>query len=369
MKHKLPFLFLTLTALALMMLFAALLPAQHVVAQSATPVPTTSGPSNAANAFFVVCETTAIVNVTGEALAGWDIYYQVFTGATGSGTALTDVRQVSVDGTFAVSDTVTFNSGATVAAGQTASARVWMGREGNPDSVDFEFVVTDIQDGCQNPQHAPANGTNTGTGSSTTGTGTTTSSNPNANVRLEAPGGGTLNPNLQPEGDVVIGPRQTDRYRSDTPGLIFAACNNFPLADPGLVYDNDTVTIYWSWFTRTPEQMEEHLAHAIYSVNMNGAQLNNVQLSPVERRGNLYYVFYTFPVGNLRPGHYEVQYTLEWDAPVNDGFDDFGPGTDNVRDEGNCNFDVLRNPDNESVAYTGMFNPMPYPVHNIFPDD
>ncbi len=73
-------------------------------------------------------------------------------------------------------------------------------------------------------------------------------------------------------------------------------------------------------------------------------------------------------VGNLRPGHYEVDYQLTWNAPVNDGFDDFGPGTDNPIEANTCNFNVLRNPDNGPVSYTGMFNPTTYPVHNITPD-
>ena len=63
----------------------------------------------------------------------------------------------------------------------------------------------------------------------------------------------------------MIGARLSDHFRSDTPGLIFAQCDAFPLAEPGIIYDNDTVTIFWSWFTKTQAQMDEHLANAIYT--------------------------------------------------------------------------------------------------------
>jgi hypothetical protein len=225
--------------------------------------------------------------------------------------------------------------------------------------VDFEFIVSDVNDGC---------GSGIPTGAITTsndgGAGTTAS----AGTNLAAPGGATLNPNLGPEGEVVIGARPSDTFRSATPGLIFAECDSYPLALPGIVYDNDNVVVYWSWFTKTREQMDQQLANANYAVKMNGAYFNPVQLSEPERRGGNWWVFYTAPVGNLRPGHYEVDYQLTWNAPVNDGYQDFGPGTDNPIQASTCNFDVLRNPDNGPVSYTGMFNPTTYPVHNITPD-
>ena len=41
-----------------------------------------------------------------------------------------------------------------------------------------------------------------------------------------------------------MGARLSDNFRSETPGLIFAECDAFPLALPGIVYDNDNVTVY-----------------------------------------------------------------------------------------------------------------------------
>lgn len=337
-------------------------------AANATLSATSTGPSNNVQGFLVICDTRAVLNFTGTLVTGFDVYYQVFSGAVG-GTALTSLQQVQGDGTLLVSSTSNYTAGSTVAAGASGSARVIVARDADVSRVDFEFTLTDVQDGCANPQNpavtaidagaAPSTGTTTGTASPSSAVGT----------NLFAPNGRTLNSTLSLEPTVVVGARTSDTYRSDTPGLIYAACDEFPLALPGIVYDSDNVTVYWSWFTRTLEQMNQHLTTSQYSVRVNGAPFNNVLRSEPELRGGNYYVFYSGDAGNLRPGHYEVEYRVTWTAPFNDGYEDFGPGTANPQDAGNCNFDVLRNPDNASVAYENLFFPTNFPVHNIFPNE
>ncbi len=369
MKRK-PSLIITLAlpaaaAILMTLMFSA---SPRVLAQTtpATPVATTAGPQNDVNAFFVACDTSGVMNMRGTMLAGWDVYYQLFTGTTGSGTALSDLRQVSVDGAFAFSEVINYSNGQTVPAGSSASAKVIVARETNPASVDFEFVVSDVNDGCQSPQNPLGASTGAGAGSAGAATGDTTA---RGNlVALPAPNGGTLNPNLAPESLVVLGPRLSDAFRSETPGLIYAACGNFPLALPGIVYDNDHITVFWSWYTRTDEQMQQHLDNVQYSVRMNSATFNQVVRSDIQRINNQSYVFYSVDVGNLRPGHYEIEYRATWANPVNDGYADFGPGTDNPQDAGNCNFDIVRNPHSEFVSYTNMFLPTTWPVHTLFPD-
>ena len=347
--------------IAVLLLIGVLLAMTAAVsAQDATPVPTSTGPSNAVQARFYACSDSVIMTLNGHLLTGYSVYWQAFPGSGATGTPLTSVRQVDASGDFTYAERVANNAGAVTADGATASAKVSVARTGNPTAVDFEFIVSDVNDGCSG---SIPTGTITTSGDG--GSGTASGS---AGTNLAAPGGVTLNPNLSAEPAVVVGARLSDNFRSETPGLIFAECDAFPLALPGIVYDNDNVTVYWSWFTKTREQMDQHLANGNYAVKMNGAYFNPVQRSEPEQRGGNWWVFYTAPVGNLRPGHYEVDYQLTWNAPVNDGFDDFGPGTDNPIEANTCNFNVLRNPDNGPVSYTGMFNPTTYPVHNITPD-
>lgn len=326
-----------------------------------TPAATFAGPSNESQGFLIICADQAVLNFTGVSLVGYDIFYQVFSGSTGSGTALTNLRQVPVAGEYSVSDRVMFNTGLTVATGGTGSAKVDIARETDPSRIDFSYVLTDVQDGCAEPSNPVATAVEPGTSSSSGSPGTTTS--------ILAPNGGLLNPNLQPEASVVVGARPSDRFRSETPGLIFAECDAYPLALPGLIYDTDTVTIFWSWYTKTRAQMDEHLANAQYTVLLNTAALPMTTRSePTLRNGN-YWVFYTATVGNLIPGHYEVGYLVTWANPVNDGFADFGPGTANPRQNGICNFRVLPNGEGISVTHSGMYFPTNYAVHNIIPTD
>ena len=64
----------------------------RTLAQTDTP----TGPSNDVQGYFVVCADSAVVNFTGSMLAGFDIYFQLFAGTTGSGTALTGVTSIAL---------------------------------------------------------------------------------------------------------------------------------------------------------------------------------------------------------------------------------------------------------------------------------
>ncbi len=289
--------------------------------------------------FFVACDTQAVLNFSGSMDAGFDIYYQVYSGAGGTGSTLTNVRRVSVNGTYAVSDQVAYNTGSTVAAGGTASVKVYISREGTSGTGTTPFVVNDVQDGCNSPQNALVNSEDTGGGSTTT---TTTGS-------ILSPFGGFINPTTSatPEPIVVIGARTTTSSgRSATPGVIFAECDQYlPGAAPGVLYDNDNIVIFWSWFAKTPEQVQDHIAQAQYDVKLDTAPLVYVNVSPISRpTGKSYWVFYTATIGHLTPGTYGVSYNLTWKQKITDGYDDYGPDTDNESIKSSCTFTISPNP-------------------------
>jgi hypothetical protein len=299
--------------------------------------------------FFVACDTRGVVNVSGNMDAGFDVFYQVFSGAGGSGTAITSLRQLQVDGAYAVSDQVNYNSGATVGAGGTASVKVYIARESGPTASNTPFVVDDIQDGCNNPQNALVTSLDAGAG------GVTSSTTTSGGSTILSPFGGVINPGVSvtPEPIVVIGPRiVVNDQRSATPGVVFAECNQFlPGANPGLLYDTDNIVIFWSWFARTQEQVADHIAKAQYNVTLSGSPLKYVDVSPITQRddGN-YWVFYTSTIGRLRQGQYGVNFRLTWSAATTDGYDDYGPGTGNTETFSNCTFYIQPNPDGTPVT-------------------
>jgi hypothetical protein len=363
-KLTLP-LMLALIVIALLSLTAITpgAPVSAQVRQTATPAPageaTVTTPTSAIDTFFVACADAAIVNFSGNLVSGFSIYYQLFAS---DGSEVTTLRRAeAAAGDVGYSERVAYPAGTALSAGAALTMQVRVARTNNANTIDFEFTASDVQDGCANPQFELVSSTDTGISASTSDT---TTGRVGFDRPIRAPGG-FLNSNLQPETAVVIGARPSDRFRSDTPGLIFAECNRFPLAEPGIIYDTDRVVVYWSWFTRTRAQMDQHLANAQYSVRMNGATFNRVAVSTPEQRGGNFWVFYTADVGNLRPGHYEVEYRLTWAQKVFDGFEEFGPGSDNVQEAGNCNFNVLLNPNGLTIAHNLEFVPTDNPVHNI----
>jgi len=299
--------------------------------------------------FFVTCDTRAVMNVSGNMDAGSDVFYQIFSGAGATGTPLTNLRQLQVDGAYAVSEVVNFNSGSTVAAGGTASAKVYIARESGVTASSTPFTVDDIQDGCNNPQNSVVTGTDAGAGGTTSTTTTVGGSN------ILSPFGGVINPSVSvtPQPLVVIGARiNVNSNRSATPGVIFAECDqNLPGAAPGLLFDNDNILIFWSWFAKTQQQVEDHLAQAQYDVSLNTAPLIEVGITPITRPNNRnYWVFYTANIGRLRQGQYGVALRLTWKQAISDGFDDFGPGTETEELFSTCTFQIERNPQNENVT-------------------
>ncbi|MEZ4671115.1 MAG: hypothetical protein R3E39_24690 [Anaerolineae bacterium] len=303
--------------------------------------------------FYVTCENQGVVNLTGTMEPNFDVYYQLFSGAGGTGTALTGLRQVSVDGTYAVSE-VTAYTGGTVPAGSTGSIKVYIARETTPNTPSGDtFTVDDIQDGCNNPQNAV-------TTSSDAGAGSTSSSSTSGGIRIRSPFGGYINSSVlvTPEPPVVIGARQfVNPERSSTPGIIFAECDNFlPAAAPGVVYDNDNIVIFWSWYAKTSAQVQDHLAKVQYSVRLNSAPLVDVGTSEIEQRGGNYWVFFTANIGNLRPGQYGVEYKVAWSEEHFDGYKKFGPGTNTLEQSATCTFTVDRNPNGANAVYNNIYS-------------
>lgn len=134
--------------------------------------------------------------------------------------------------------------------------------------------------------------------------------------------------------------------RSDVNVLAYCRQRNVPVPQ---ITTEQTVSIYWSWFVKEPSLMGNHLAHAQYEVLLDGRLLENYDSyrttltdKPIDdpARGD-WYVYWFVPVGRLPAGRHEVTYRLTWDEPVNDGYEDFGPGTPNESNEGNCVFNVV----------------------------
>ena len=305
--------------------------------------------------FVVICENQAVVNLSGNMDAGDDLYFQLFMGSQGTGEALSALRQVAVDGTYTFSENVAYPEGKTIPGAGFGSLYVSISREGDPENSSFSEYVDDIQDGCAEPQFP------LGVSEDIDGDGTTT---PVDATLAAAYPGDRLQPILSPFGGVINPgwvppaiPSEFERPRQATPGIIFAECNDHRMAEPGLVYDTDEVVIFWSWFAQTPELVQEHLNNVDYSVTYyQTLQLPNLDRTEIQEINGDYWIFLYSRLGNLRPGRYYFEYKVQWNAPVSDGYAEYGPGTENPLLISGCGFDMLPNPEGTVISH----NSWPY---------
>lgn len=345
----------------LVIAFVIMMMASIAFAQSTdttTTTTTSTNPSeNTIEYFFTVCDDAAIVSVKGYMYEGWDIFFQVFSNAQGAGDTLTSLRRANVDGEYEWSERTTFRDGKQVAPGQVASARIIIAPTDDPATPAYTQLVDDLNDGCSAALYSLQNSDDAGD-PVTLGSGAAL-----ADGEIANPDGGLLNPVIEitPDPVVVLGPRiatEITRARTANPGLIFAQCDSFyPEALPGLLYDTDDFRIYWYWYAATPELLEDNLSKTVYSIGINNASVpaHDITVGSTLERDGVFYRFFTIHAGHLREGHYEVEFKQDWTEPINDGFQDYGIGTDVPNVRANCNFDVRRNPLGINVPVSGMY--------------
>lgn len=294
--------------------------------------------------FYSACADRMVIDFAGTMQADYDIYFQAFDLFGGAGEPITGLRRVSVNGDYAVTREIYWLGRATRVLGTPISVVIRIARESNPDDTIFQEPSDDFLGTCVEP------------GSTLTDK-ELTSGGPVAGDMIASsgvftPAGELLNPIYyqEPEPIVQIGARPSERAvpgRTANPGLIFAECADVAGADPGLIYDTDEITVFWSWFAKTAEQVASHIANAQYAIRLYGQPFPDVNVSEIKQipgSGN-WWVFYTVKLGDKwKPGNYEVNFSLSWRNPITDGYEDFGPGTENQRIDSGCRFKIQRNP-------------------------
>ena len=328
-------------------------------AQQATATPT--GPASTVNWLFTACADKAVIDLNGTMQRGFGLYVQVFRETQAKGEPLSDNVFISVSGDYRVSRELFYPTGQVLATGQFASMRLSIAPNGNPSKPIYTTIVDEVFDVCSTPANpsTPVGGGTTAIspsgGAPTSGTGSPAPGTLISSSGVLKPDGGFLNAVFAPpaESAVQIGARaekdERERGRVTDVGLIFAECSQVAGAAPGRLYDTDNLTIFWSWFARTPQQVQDHQAKAIYEVIFYapGAppQPLPVNARPIVRRGNKHWAFYVVELGgSWPPGSYNVSYRVTWTEPTFDGFENFGPGTDNPELRGNCSWEIEPNP-------------------------
>ena len=299
------------------------------------------GYTSTVNWFYSACEDRMVMDFNGIMQAGYDLYYQAFDLFGGLGDAITGLRQVEVDGDYAVSQVTNWLDEQTRARGTPISVVIRIGQEADPDSTIFMQPSDDLIGDCEEPASTLVEDEPAPTGPQLI-----------SSSGVFTPDGSLLNPlySRPPEQFVQIGarPSRSDaNERTANPGLIFAECQDVEGADPGLLYDTDELRVFWSWFANTAHQVRDHIDNARYGVSLNGQAFPLVQVSNIKQipDSTNWWVFYTVNLGDKwTPGGYDIRFSLTWDKAITDGYEDFGPGTANERIDSGCHFKIEQNP-------------------------
>ena len=308
-----------------------------------TPAQDDSDFSSTVNWFYSACEDRMVIDFDGTMQLGYDLYYQAFDQLGGLGNAITGLRQISVNGDYALSQAIYWLNNQTRSLDSPISVVIRIGREDDPENTLFSEPSDDYLGECEAPAHELVEGVDV-------------SNLPQlvTSSGVFRPDGGLLNPvfTVPPEPIVQIGARPSDNLlvepgRTADPGLIFAECMDVEGAGPGVLYDIDEIRVFWSWYAKTAAQVQDHINKAQYNVRVYGQPIPNVQVSEIKRvPGSLnWWVFYTVNLGaKWEPGNYNVDYAVNWTEPITDGYEDFVPGTANERLDSGCQFSIKRNP-------------------------
>jgi len=148
-------------------------------------------------------------------------------------------------------------------------------------------------------------------------------------------------------------PPPTIAYRSTRRTDVLAYCDlpDYPNEAGKKFTRESTITIFWSWYAQTRDQINDHVNYSQYEVTLEqkeGDGWRRVQsldrwreyrTNTVQQRGQ-FFVYWYVPVGKLAPGEYRVVYKLTWTQTVDDGSKTFGPGGLEEVNTGTCLFSV-----------------------------
>lgn len=106
---------------------------------------------------------------------------------------------------------------------------------------------------------------------------------------------------------------------------------------------DDRVVVTWSWFAKTQQQVEDHLRAASYDVRVDGQSIINWQdyeSKIVKGDDGYYYVYWFVPLWHPAPGTHKIDFQVSWAEKISDGFDTYGPDTNNPDAVSTCSFSV-----------------------------
>lgn len=107
----------------------------------------------------------------------------------------------------------------------------------------------------------------------------------------------------------------------------------------------DRLGLVWSWYAADEGLLRDHHVNAVYDVTIGDNRLYHwtfiTQAQPEPLHNDDPTIYYYTPLGQALPtGTHLIELSLAWREAVDDGYDRYGPGTENPVYTGSCRFAV-----------------------------
>ncbi len=155
--------------------------------------------------------------------------------------------------------------------------------------------------------------------------------------------GGTTRPTINAAVTAGVGSAGNASTQSGVDVLAYCNDTSYGRPAPTNLAAGSTIDIWWSWFAKTEAQIQDHLANVIYTVTIDDVPLRDwgqFRTTVRQQADGNYYVYWYVPAGPLTAGPHEINYRVTWREQISDGYDSFGPGTNNAVQTGSCTFSV-----------------------------
>jgi hypothetical protein len=140
-----------------------------------------------------------------------------------------------------------------------------------------------------------------------------------------------------------IGGQDEDEIPSTSKNTVrvFIYCANYGKS-PVEASQDDEIIVYDGWGAENEDLLEDYINNVIRDIRFDGKKIEYDTMSEIspyyDDQGNFegYNVFFEKNIGKLSPGTHIVEGVVSWKQKIYDGWDYFGPGTDNETGEGFC---------------------------------
>jgi hypothetical protein len=92
----------------------------------------------------------------------------------------------------------------------------------------------------------------------------------------------------------------------------------------------------WGWKAMTEQQVRDYLESAVTRVTFNGEEVTDLEQTSIYESEGAYHVDWWKILGVLDRGKYAMTFFETYETKIFDGWDYFGPGTDNESTEDTC---------------------------------